>query len=261
MKRLMLWFCLLLPLTAACSHVSGNVEVGYGAGPVEFSATFSIHPDGSISVGGSVGFVTEIGVFKIGANIEANTEPAQNETLLFIRHRVAGGVVDTAYRIGTDEDVTVVIDGLTTINVSNHKVTIDASKGKIKEITIHNAVTPSPTQQSQPPSSNLRLVRTIQSSTVSIGTLSWSPNSQLIADAGITGDSLTPTLVEIRRASDGTLVSAHGGLIHYVQYISWSPDGAHIAVIDQNCSCTRIWDTSSWQTTATLNDYLIGQIS
>src|SRR5579859_4462471 len=153
MKRLVFGASLLLVLLiTACSHVSGNVEVGYEAGPVQFSATFSIHPDGSVSVGGSVGLVTEIGVFSVGANIEANTQPAPDETLLFIRHRVKHGVVDTAYRIGTGEDVTVVIDGLTTINVANHKVTIDASKAQIKEITIHNTVEPAPTKQSQPPS-------------------------------------------------------------------------------------------------------------
>ena len=261
MKRLVLWASLLVLLITACSHVSGNVEVGYGAGPVQFSATFSIHPDGSVSVGGSVGLVTEIGVFSIGANIETNSQPAPDETLLFIRHRVKHGVVDTAYRIGTREDVTVVIDGLTTINVANHKVMIDASKGKIKKITVHNAVKPAPTQQSQPPSSNLQLVRSIQSSTVSISTLSWSPDSQLIADAGTTGDSITATVAEIRRASDGALVSTHGRFTHYVQDISWSPDGTLIAATDQGCSCTRIWDASSGHTTATLNDYLIGQIS
>jgi len=214
MKRLVLWASLLVLLITACSHVSGNVEVGYGAGPVQFSATFSIHPDGSVSVGGSVGLVTEIGVFSIGANIETNSQPVPDETLLFIRHRVKHGVVDTAYRIGTGEDITIVIDGLTTINVANHKVLIDASKGKIKQITVHNAVKPAPTQQSQPPSSNLQLVRSIQSSTVSIGTLSWSPDSQLIADAGTTGDSITATVTEIRRASDGTLVSTHSGFTH-----------------------------------------------
>jgi WD40 repeat protein len=259
MKRLVFGASLLLVLLiTACSRVSGNVEVGYEAPPVQFSATFSIHPDGSVSVGGSVGLVTEIGIFSVGANIEANTQPAPDETLLFIRHRVKRGVVDTAYRIGTGEDVTVVIDGLTTINVANHKVTIDASKGKIKEITIHNTVEPAPTQQSQPPSSNLRLVRSIQSSTVSIRTLSWSPDSQLIADGGTTGEA-NATVVEIRRASDGALVSTHGGFT-VVQYISWSPNGTLIAAVEQ-ASYARIWDASSGQTTASLNDNWIGEVS
>jgi WD40 repeat protein len=261
LKRIALLASLLL-LATACSNVSGNVGVGYEVGPVEFSATFSIHADGSISIGGSVGLVTEIGVFSLSAHIETNSQPAPDETLLFIRHRVAHGVVDTAYRIDTGEDITVVINGLTIINVANHEVTIDASKGEIKEITIHNQPgTPTPTQQSQPPSSNLRLLRTIHSSGVSIDTISWSPDSQLIADAGTSGDSGDPTTAEIRRATDGSLVSTHGGLTHYVQDISWSPNGALIAATDQGCSCTRIWNVSSGRTTATIDDYLVGQIS
>ncbi len=256
MKRLVLLASLLF-LAAACSNVSGNVGVGYELGPVEFSATFSIHADGSISVGGSVGLVTEIGVFSLSADIEANSQPAPDETLLFIRHRVARGVVDTEYDIGTGEDVTVVLNGLTTVNVSDHEVTIDASKGNVKEVTIRNeAVPPSPAQQAQPsPGGGLRLLRTIKSSTVSIVTVSWSPDGRLIADAGESGESGDPTTAEIRRVSDGSLVSTHGGLTHFVQDISWSPNGALIAAADQGCSCTRIWNAPSGQATATIDDY------
>jgi len=67
----------IVTLTAACSQTSVGVGVGYQPddAPVEFSLSFNISPSGAISIAGSVGFVTPIGIFSLRADIETNLQP------------------------------------------------------------------------------------------------------------------------------------------------------------------------------------------
>jgi WD40 repeat protein len=246
---------LLCLLVTAC----GNVSAGAGAAyepegiPVQFSVTFAVSPDGSITIGGSVGIVTEVGVFSLEAHIETSVQPSEDETLLIIRHHVKGGIADTVYRIGSRAEAVVHLNGSTTIYVTNHKILINATRAS-ETITVRNAPFPSPPSQAvAAPPGTLRLVRSIRSSTVSISTLAWSPDSAEIADAGQTGDSVTPTVTEVRRVSNGDLVTVHSGEIHYIPDISWSPDGQRIATSDQGCYCVQVWDPATGQTTATIN--------
>lgn len=220
--------------------------------PVRFAVSFSISPNGGISVSGSVGIVTEVGIFDVGASIETG-RPAPNETLLIIRHKAKGGIVDSVYRIGTGRSLTVVINGLTIVRVTNHKVLINASKGDVRRILIKNQPVQRPVTPPARTHGGVTLLRSIHSDKVAISAIAWSPSGQLIADAGTTGDSLSPTVAEVRRANDGTLITSHHGIIHYAYNISWAPNGHWIATTDYGCSCVQIWNASNGQTVTTIN--------
>lgn len=131
-------------LAAACGP-SVTVEAGYQPPviPVKFALTFAIHADGSISFGGSVGLVTDLGTFSIGAGIETSANPKPDETILIIRHRQSGGkLVDSVYRISTGEEITAIINGQTVLDVFNRKFIVDASHGHVTSIVVRNAPLP-----------------------------------------------------------------------------------------------------------------------
>jgi WD40 repeat protein len=247
--------CAICAAVTSCKNASVAAGAGYQpAGiPVRFSVSFTINPNGGISIGGSVGIVTEIGIFDVGASVETG-QPAPDETLLIIRHKTTSGIVDTVYRIGTGRSVTAVINGRTVVQVTNHKVLIDASKGNIKRIVIRSApgqhpVTPVPSRTR----GGITLLRSIHSNRLAISAVAWSPNGQLIADVGSTGDSLSPTVAEVRRASDGKVITIHHGLTHSAYNISWAPNGRRIATADYGCQCVRIWNASNGHTTTTID--------
>jgi hypothetical protein len=126
---------------SSCTGVSVAGGLGYQPPviPVKFSVTFAVRPDGSISVAGGVGLVTDIGTFSAEVNFDEHTQPAPDETLLVIRHRSNDGLVDSVFRIATGEEVTVKLNGRTVVHVSNRKILIDASKGQVMHVTITNA--------------------------------------------------------------------------------------------------------------------------
>jgi hypothetical protein len=132
----------------ACGHVSAGAGAGYEPEgiPVQFSVTFAVNSDGSISLGGSVGIVTEVGVFSLEAHVETTMQPSEDETLLVVRHHVKGGTADTVYRIGSGAEAVVHLNGSTTLYVTNHKVLIDATRAS-ETITVMNA--PAPPTSSQ----------------------------------------------------------------------------------------------------------------
>jgi WD40 repeat protein len=249
-----------------CGHTSVSGGVGYQPVgiPVRFSVDLTVHPDGSIAIGGSVGVVTEVGIFSVGANVETNVQPKPDETLLIIRHHVDKGIVDTVYRIATGEDVAVTLDGRTVIDVTNHKVLIDVSKGRLESIVVKNAPSPPSKAQvtRQPPPGSITLVRSMSSSKIQITTLAWSPDGREIADSGQSrGDSTTKTVAEVRRASDGAIVLTRPGLGFYIYNISWAPGGQRIATSDNGCYCVQIWDARTGQTLATANDWATRWVS
>ena len=128
-------------LTASCRP---TVSVGGGYEPlivpIKFSATFTIDPNGNISVGGSVGLITELGIFSVDADVELNATPAPDETILIIRHhRGPDQLVDSAYQIKTGEEIVIALNGRSTIDVLNRRVLIDASKAQITSLVVKNA--------------------------------------------------------------------------------------------------------------------------
>ncbi len=133
---------LVLCLLVTACRPSVGVGVGYAPPvvPVKFSATFTIHPDGTISFGGSVGLITEIGNFSIEAHVETNSNPRPDETILIIRHRRGmSGLVDSVYRIRTGEEIDISINGRTHLAILNRNVFIDASKSQITSLVVTNA--------------------------------------------------------------------------------------------------------------------------
>jgi WD domain, G-beta repeat/WD40-like Beta Propeller Repeat len=249
----------LTVLLTSCSGTSIGAGVGYQPDglPVKFSAEFTIHPDGSISVAATAGIVTEIGVFSVDVNFEANAHPTESETLLIIRHKAGRGLVDSVYRIGTGRAVVVTVDGHTVITVTNHKVLIDASKGRVRSIVIKNAPVLRVTPHHSPASGNVRLVRVLRVPNVSISTLAWSPNSRLIAVAGTgAGESITPEVSKIIRVGNGAVVAGHKEQDNYIARISWSPNGRYIATV--NSESVPIWDPKTGRTVVVIPAVLNG---
>lgn len=114
--------------------------------PIQFALDFTIPPDGPISVGGSIGIVTELGTFSAEAHftpssLPAHSRPGPSETVVIIRHRSAAGkLVDSVYGIRTGEELIVVIDGRTVLNIYNHEILINAAEGRITELKVRNAL-------------------------------------------------------------------------------------------------------------------------
>lgn len=131
-------------MLSACNHavVSVGAAVEPAGLPIRFAIMFAIQPDGRLEVGGSVGLVTELGVFSLEASVRTEMTPAANETLLIIRHYLRGQVVDSVFKIGTAEAVTVTAIGTIKIEVASQRVFIDASTGRVSSILVKNAPLP-----------------------------------------------------------------------------------------------------------------------
>jgi hypothetical protein len=126
---------------ASCSGTSVGVGLGYQplVIPVRFSATFSVSPDGGISVSGGAGIVTDVGIFSAEVNYDNNARPASTETLLVIRHRQRATLVDSVYRIATGEEIVISVNGRTLIYVSNRKIFVNASDARMTHLVVRNA--------------------------------------------------------------------------------------------------------------------------
>lgn len=141
-------------MLSACNHtvVSVGAAVEPAGLPIRFAIMFAIQPDGGLEVGGSVGMVTELGVFSLEASVRTEMTPAANETLLIIRHYLRGQVVDSVFKIGTAEAVTVTAIGTIKIEVASQRVFIDASTGRVSSILVKNAPRPPSGRPEQLPS-------------------------------------------------------------------------------------------------------------
>jgi hypothetical protein len=100
--------------------------------------------DGSIHILFNPQIVTPIGTF--GADVGVSVDKVAGTTILIIRHKKAGTIVDDAYRI-KQEFVSVDVDGRTTVQVSNGRVLVDASRSDISNINIGNPPTSAPGAQ------------------------------------------------------------------------------------------------------------------
>ncbi len=143
-------------LAVSCGHTTVNAGLGYQPPvlPIRFAVSFSIGPDGGISVAGDVGFVTDIGTFSAAVDFNYHANPAPDELILIIRHSQSGRLVDTAFRITAGEDVTVETNGRTRLDVFNGKVFVDVSKGRITSLVIKNSPNPARPVSSATPASS-----------------------------------------------------------------------------------------------------------
>jgi hypothetical protein len=137
---------LLLATTACRGTVSAGVAYQLPIIPIKLALDFTIPPDGPISVGGSIGIVTEFGTFSAEADFTpsdnpAHIKPGPNETIVIIRHRSTdGNLADSVYGIRTGEELIVVIDGRTVLNIYNREILINAAAGHITKLTVRNAI-------------------------------------------------------------------------------------------------------------------------
>ena len=137
-------FATVVLTVSSCSGASVGVGLGYQPPvvPVRFSVMFSVSPGGDISVSGSAGIVTDVGIFSADLNYDEHAHPALAETLLVIRHRQRAGLVDSVYRIATGEEIVVAVNGRTIIYVSDRKIFVNASKGRITHLVVRSAARP-----------------------------------------------------------------------------------------------------------------------
>jgi hypothetical protein len=142
-------------LTVSCGHASVGAGVGYQPPvlPIRFAVSFSIGPDGSISVAGDAGLVTDIGTFSVAVDFSDHANPVPNELILVIRHSENGKLVDTAFDIAAGEAVTLEMNGRTRLEVFNQKVFVDASKGRITSLIIKNSSNPAGSYSAATPAS------------------------------------------------------------------------------------------------------------
>ncbi len=241
-------FIVIVMLAAACGHTSAGVGVAYQPDllPLQFSVSFNIGPNGSISLAGSVGVITPGGIFSLQADVETNLQPATDETLLIIRHHQGQGVVDSVYHIETSEEVIVTLNGHVVIDVSNHKIVINAIGSKVESIAVTNAPVPAPpAAASTPPApGTVQLLRTVQGSGMNIDNVSWSPAGTTFVDAGYNvQDNVGNFACEIRRASDGAVVSSLQVPDYWLNTVSWAPNGQYIA--GGYDSDVQIWNAST----------------
>src|SRR5579859_1938717 len=182
--------------------------------PPFIPVTFSIDIHGNISFQADASLVTSIGTFSVG--VTTSTQPEDGTLLLTIRHKQNGTLVDSMYKIQTDQDeVTVVVNGTTTIQVTKNSILIDASKSDIKTITVKG---------SPPHSLHLGdVIYVYHGHSASIDAVAWSPDSKRIASGS------ADQTVQMWNALDGKNAYTYRWHSAYVRVAAWSPDGKYIA--------------------------------
>jgi hypothetical protein len=118
-----------------CSACGGTVnpDLSYSA-PAFLPFHFNIGKhNNNPTISGNVSWISELGVFSIGGQYEL--PPSQPETMrVILEDRHTG--FDRIYQVRTDGDqFAAVVNGLTTISVSNDEVTIDITNGSIRNIS------------------------------------------------------------------------------------------------------------------------------
>jgi len=127
---------MVIPILALlCSACGGSVDptLSYRAPAfLPFSITIGKH-DGNPTIEGNLSWITELGTFSIGAQYEL-PPPVSGTIRVILRNRRAG--FDEIYQVRTGGDqFAAVVNGTTTISVSQDQVLIDITDGTIQEIT------------------------------------------------------------------------------------------------------------------------------
>ncbi len=192
--------------------------------PIGLPLIFSLSSDGSISVHYGYIFPTLLGEVEIEGGVSSTLlsppPPECNEVRLIIKHIKNGALVTTIYDIKDSQDeVTVVLDGRTTVQVTNKQVFIDATEGNTKRIEVNGNF------------HRGKLFYTYKRHSDNVNTLAWSPDGKYIASGS--GDET----VQVWNSSDGKQVYTHPGPARAwwdwgkraIQALAWSPDNQYIA--------------------------------
>ena len=138
---------------SSCSKISVGGGIGYQPPiiPIRFSAAFSVEPDGSISFTGGAGIVTDVGTFSADVDFNETAHPVVDETLLVIQHHRGSELVESVFRIATWEEMVVTLNGHNVVYLSNHKIVIDVSRGRVASLIVKNAETAVPSVATSQP--------------------------------------------------------------------------------------------------------------
>jgi len=131
---LLLLFPLLLVLVLAGCDAEGEGKAKVRYKPALLPVALTISPDG-VAVEGERSIVTPIGEFSIGAEYSLPARDADKiYVLLRDRKRGASGF-DTVFRVQTGrEQLTVIVNGKTTIQIKDGQVLIDVTDGAVKKV-------------------------------------------------------------------------------------------------------------------------------
>jgi hypothetical protein len=123
---------LAVAISASCVGCGGNIQPDVGYKPAFLPIQFDVSQSG-ITIGGDTSIVTPIGVFSIGAHYLL---PATNSQSIYVIFRNRQAQFDHIYEVHSGTELlTAVLDGSTTISVSNDRVVVDVMSGKIEKIT------------------------------------------------------------------------------------------------------------------------------
>lgn len=142
-------FCLALVflitiVCAACSENNPGIGVTYK--PEFLPVHLSLNSSG-VSIGGDSSLVTPIGTFSIGASYQLL--PSYNGIYVILRNRKTG--FDQIFELrNAGDQFSAVVNGITTIDVSNGQILIDVTAGNIKEVAFKHVTSEIPKQS--PPS-------------------------------------------------------------------------------------------------------------
>jgi hypothetical protein len=129
-------------ILAATGCSGGTAAVSYKPPFAPISLTIDSH--GSISVHASASIVTPVGTFSVGMGVAKGMSSIPGATLLIIKHWKGGSLVDDVYKIEIEsEEITVVLDGRTTLTVSEGRVIADASEATVHSLVIKSTAVPS----------------------------------------------------------------------------------------------------------------------
>jgi uncharacterized membrane protein (UPF0127 family) len=179
-------------LTSACGWTQkGKVSFHPALTPVEISVT----TDGKVALSLGAEWVTPIGTFGIGADVE---QPDDNSTLLAIAHRnAAGRPVQERYSISSDERLGVCFNGSAYGEFGDHRIFLNAFDGASTiRIVAAGSRCPSPPQQRvrAPSGSGSRYprIRVAVGSTVLTVLIADTPDKISHGLSGVRADQLGP---------------------------------------------------------------------
>jgi len=125
---------LVLALAMPGCSIFDSGSVGYK--PPFVPIEFSINTEGEISVSIVGELVTPLGTFSVeGAKTVGLSQP-DDATLVVIREPVGGAQRDHAYRINTNQELHVELDGKFLADIARNRVTISIVKGKAATVRI-----------------------------------------------------------------------------------------------------------------------------
>jgi hypothetical protein len=123
---------LVVAILAVCAGCGSNFSAGVKYKPLYLPVTLSVGISGD-TIEGNVSFASDIGQFSIGARY--NLEPSRPGSIyVILRSRKTG--YDHIFEIKTGGDqFTAVVNGTTSISITNNQVLIDVTNGNIKKIS------------------------------------------------------------------------------------------------------------------------------